>query len=113
MVSISNVDLVMAALRSRLRRVASEKRSSKTSASSGSRRTHAARGELGATLDAIRQLPPEEFERLLIRAVLETELGEAISEDSRFNSLVEQTCAVLQEDSDLKKAMQRIQRAED
>jgi hypothetical protein len=109
MVSISNVDLVMAALRSRLRRVAAEKRSGKTVASSAPQSTRSTGRERIEALAAMRQLPPDEFERTLVRAVLEMELGEAISEDPRFHRLVDQTHRILQEDPELRKALRQVQ----
>jgi hypothetical protein len=108
-VSISNVDLVMAALRSRLRRVAGEKRTGKAGAGSATQATKStARGNADA-LEAMRQLPPDEFESALVRTVLEAELGEGISDDPRFARLIEQTRRTLHEDPELRATLRQIQ----
>lgn len=109
MVSISNVDLVMAALRSRLRRINSDKRSAKASTSSAAQTTRPAARDRTKAIEAMRQLPPEEFERTLVRAVLEAELGEGISEDPRFNGLVKRTLQILKEDAELCRLLKQIQ----
>jgi hypothetical protein len=109
MVTISNVDLVMAALRSRLQRIAGDKRPGRASAQPARPSGRSAGREPIQALAAMRGLPPEDFDRALIRAVLEMELGEAISEDPRFHRLVEQTHTILQEDPDIKRVLRQIQ----
>jgi hypothetical protein len=108
-VNISNVDLVMAALRSRLRRVTADKRAGKTQARPAQHLDHPVGHLPVETLGAMRKLPSDEFERALIRAVLETELGEAISEDPRFHRLVDQTHRILREDPELRQVLRQIQ----
>ena len=109
MVTINNVDLVMAALRSRLRRIAGDKRAGGISARATHRSDRSVRREPIQALAAMRGLPAEEFDRALIRAVLEMELGEAISEDPRFHRLVDRTHTILQDDPDLRRVLRQIQ----
>jgi hypothetical protein len=99
----------MAALRSRLRRVASEKRTGKASASSSAQAAKSPAKGTADALEAMRQLPADEFESALVRTVLEAELGEAISDDPRFARLIEQTRRTLHEDPELRAALRQIQ----
>lgn len=113
MVTITNIDLVMATLRSRLQRIAADKRTGKTQRTQGSRVARSAqRGEVEA-LAAMRSLPDDEFDRALVRAMLETEFGEAIAVDSRFHQIVDYTVGVLRESPELQKVLRQIQSGAD
>lgn len=113
MVMISNVDLVMATLRSRLQRIASEKRTGKAQAGQPTR--VARRGERGEieALEAMRHLPEEEFDRALVRAMLETELGEGVAADARFHRLVDHTARILRDSDELRAMFRQIQAGND
>ena len=93
MVSISNVDLVMAALRARLQRLAKDKRATRSGASSAASREER-RGEFGE-IGNLQQLPPREFDRALVGLLLEREMGDGLGADPRFKALVERTSAIL------------------
>ena len=73
MVSISNVDLVMAALRARLQRLAKDKRAARSGTAAAARRREE-RSEAGEIAN-LQQLPPREFDRALVGLLLEQELG--------------------------------------
>src|SRR5688500_18101469 len=94
MVSISHVDLVMAALRTRLQRLAKDKRAIRSGAASAAGRTEQ-RSEFGE-IGSLRQLPPREFDRALVGLLLERELGEGLGGDPRFKALVDRTSATLE-----------------
>ena len=113
MVTISNVDLVMATLRSRLQRIAAEKRVGKTQAGQAAR--VARRGERGEieALEAMRHLPEEEFDRALVRAMLETELGESVAADARFHRLVDRAARVLRDSDELRAMFRQVQAGND
>lgn len=61
----------------------------------------------------MRHLPEEEFDRALIRTMLETELGEAVAADSRFQRIVDHTTSVLRESPELQVAFRQIQSGKD
>ena len=108
MVSIGNVDLVMAALRARLEALAKEKRTGKAG-----KKDRADRGELrdpAAASQALKDLPPREFDRGLVRLLLEGEFGSHLAEDPRFLALVERTCTLLTEDRETEALFRRLQR---
>jgi hypothetical protein len=113
MVTISNIDLVMAALRSRLQRIAADKRADKTRAVRPSRLARNDERRRVEALAAMRQLPEEEFDRALVRAMLETELGEAVATDARFQRIVDHTTQVLRESPELRSAFRQIQSDQD
>ena len=113
MVTISNIDLVMAALRSRLQRIAADKRIDKTRAVRTARTTRNDRRDRVEALAAMRQLPDEEFDRALVRAMLETELGEAVAADSRFQRVVDYTTRVLRENPEMQGIFRQIQSGKD
>jgi hypothetical protein len=99
MVSISNVDLVMAALRARLQRLANNKRAARSgdATPAGRKDTRNEAGEIGN----LQQLPPREFNRALVGLLLERELGEALGSDPRFKELIERTSAILEDDLEI------------
>jgi hypothetical protein len=106
MVSISNVDLVMAALRARLERLAKDKRTARSDAAVAARRKDE-RSEAGEIAN-LRQLPPREFDRALVGLLLEQELGEGLASDPRFKQLVERTSAILAEDSEIQALFREV-----
>lgn len=111
MVSISNVDLVMAALRARLQRLAKDKRASRSSSA-----TMAGRNEQRSKADKIgnlQQLPPREFDRALVGLLLEREFGERLSGDPRFKALVDRTSAILADDTEIRALFREIQQQAD
>lgn len=107
MVSISNVDLVMAALRARLQRLAKDKRATRSdgaaAAGRGEKRSEA--GEIGN----LQQLPPGEFDRALVGLLLERELGEGLGGDPRFKALVDRTSAILANDAEIQALFREVQ----
>ena len=108
MVSISNVDLVMAALRARLQRLAKDKRTTR-SGSSGAAERSEERGPAGE-IGNLQQLPPREFDRALVGLLLERELGEGLGADPRFQALVDRTSAVLESDPEIQPQFRQVQR---
>src|SRR5690348_14925998 len=107
MVLVSNVDLIMAALRSRLKRVSAEKRSAKAAPSSLEGYARSTARDPFEALAAMRQLPHKEFERTFVRAVLEAELGESLSEDPRFARLIDETHRRLLEARELRDVLRQ------
>ena len=107
MVSISNVDLVMAALRARLQRLAKDKRATRAggTVAAGRKEKRSETGELGS----LQQLPPREFDRALIGLLLERELGEGLGSDPRFNDLVDRTSAILEGDPEIQALFREVQ----
>lgn len=108
MVSISNVDLVMAALRARLQRLANDKRTARSSAAVAADRKEE-RSEAGEIAN-LQQLPPREFDRALVGLLLEQELGEGLGSDPRFKQLVERTSAILADDPEIQTLFREVQR---
>lgn len=108
MVSISNADQVMALVRNQLERMSRERKVDKTGRPTKSGST-ASSGKLApasrqSRLEAVRSLadlPEEEFDRVLVGALLSYEFGEDVARDSRFQSLVDRTTAILRADPDL------------
>lgn len=107
MVSISNVDLVMAALRARLERLSRDKRTAYSSAAVSARRKEE-RSEAGEIAN-LQRLPPQEFDRALVGLLLEQELGEGLGSDPRFKRLVERTSAILADDPEIQALFREIQ----
>jgi len=105
MVSISNVDLVMAALRARLQRLAKEKRSARTGAAER-KSDRSTTGEIGN----LQQLPPQEFARALVGLLLERDLGEGLHGDPRFQALIDRTSAILEDDPEIQALLRQVQR---
>jgi len=108
MVSVSNVDLVMAALRARLQRLARDKRATRTKGAAASERSEG-RPETGR-IGSLQQLPPREFDRALVELLLERELGENLGSDPRFKDLIERTCAILDSDPEIQALFRDVQR---
>ena len=108
MVSIRNVDLVMAALRVRLQRLARDKRAARSGAAVASPRSDE-RNESGEVAN-LQQLPPQEFDRALVGLLLEQGLGEGLGSDPRFRQLVERTSAILADDPDIQALFREVQR---
>ena len=109
MVSINNVDLVMAALRARLQRLARDKRTERTTSATASERADARAA--GDEIGNLRQLPPREFDRALVGLLLEREFGEGMSADPRFHALIERTSAILDGDPEIRALFRDVQRA--
>ncbi|GAA4768860.1 hypothetical protein [Novosphingobium ginsenosidimutans] len=108
MVTISNADQVVAMVRAQLERMSRERKVDKVGRPPKSGST----GSAGKLAPASRQsrleaicnlvdLPEEEFDRVLGGALLSYEFGEDIGRDSRFQSLVGRTTAILRGDPDL------------
>jgi hypothetical protein len=108
MVSISNVDLVMAALRARLLRLAKEKRPARPGGAVAAER-NADRGTTGE-IGNLQQLPPQEFDRALVGLLLERDLGEGLSGDPRFQALIERTSSILENDPEIRALFRQVQR---
>jgi hypothetical protein len=106
-VSISNVDLVMAALRARLQRLAKDKKTSRSgrSATAARNEERGSAGEIGN----LQQLPPREFDRALVGLLLERELGEGLGADPRFKALVDRTSALLESDPEIQALFRQVQ----
>ena len=107
MVSISNADLVMASLRARLQRIAADKRVSRTRGTGAAERQER-RGPI-AEIGRLQPLPSDEFDRALVRTLLEHEFGEGMAEDPRFLRLVETTAAILAADTEIAALFRRLQ----
>ena len=108
MVAISNVDLVMAALRARLQRLAKDKRATRSGHAAAADRNdeRSPADEIGN----LQQLPPREFDRALVGLLLERELGEGLSRDPRFNALIDRTSAILDDDPEIQALFRQVQR---
>ena len=107
MASISNVDLVMAALRARLERISRDKRARRSEAPG--RAPPGAPASAAPDLKAYRRLPPREFNRALVRVLLEQDFGAGLAEDPRFQVLVERTAAVLEGDEECRALLRSVQ----
>jgi hypothetical protein len=107
MVSISNVDLVMAALRARLQRLGKDKRTGRA----GRNAPAATRQERdpAAGIANLQQLPPREFDRALVGLLLEREFGEGLGSDPRFKALVDRTSALLESDPEIQALFRQVQ----
>ena len=109
MVAIGNTDHVVALVRAQLTRLARAKRGDAASRSGKTGAATAAKA--GSRLDALatmRSLGDEEFERVLVRALLTDEFGEGVSEDPRFQAIVERTATVLRSDPALAGTMAEV-----
>lgn len=108
MVTIGNVDQVMALVRNQLERMSRERKVDKpdrstkagSSAPSGKLAPASRQSRLQA-IGSLADLPEEEFDRVLVGALLSHEFGEEVARDSRFQSLVDRTTAILRADPDL------------
>ena len=107
MVSISNVDLVMAALRARLQRLAKDKSASRSSGPAAADRKES-RVET-SRLGNLQHLPPSGFDRALVGLLLERELGEGLSSNPRFKDLVDRTSAILEDDPEIRALFRGLQ----
>ena len=107
MVSISNVDLVMAALRARLERLGKDKRTARSGGTVAAERGLPRRESEG--IGNLQRLPPDEFDRALLGLLLERELGEGLASDQRFKALVERTYAVLSDDPEIRAVFRALQ----
>jgi hypothetical protein len=101
------LDLVMAALRARLQRLAKDKRTARSGAAVAARRKEE-RSEAGEIAN-LQQLPPREFDRALVGPLLEQELGEGLGSDPRFKELIERTSSILVDDPEIQTLFREIQ----
>ncbi len=108
MVSIGNTDQVMALVRNQLERMSRERkvdktgRSAKTSSSAtAGKTTEASRQSRLQAIGTLADLPEQEFGRVLVGALLSHEFGEEVARDSRFQSLVDRTTAILHSDPEI------------
>ena len=107
MVPIGNVDLVMAALRARLQRLARDKRTIHSSGTAAAlRNTDQSKA---SEIHNLRQLSASEFDRTLVGWLLERELGDCLGTDPRFKQLIEQTSAILGLDPEIQALFRQIQ----
>lgn len=110
MVMIGNVDQVMALVRSQLERMSRDKRIGSTSkANRGGQAPATDKSRLQA-LSNLSDLPDGEFERLLVGALLSREFGEEVSQDPRFQSVVDRTWKIMQDDEELRATIQQVRR---
>lgn len=108
MVMITNSDQVMALVRNQLERMSRDKRtgtSRRTAKSSPANSSSASRLK---ALSKLSSLPQEEFERVLVEALLTSEFGEEVAHDPRFSELVSKTSKLMNQDAALSLAMKNI-----
>lgn len=108
MVMISNTDQVMALVRNQLERMARDKRSDPTRKSSKAAQPVSTSTSRMQALAGLSNLPEEEFERVLIEALLTVEFGEEVARDPRFAEIVSQTTKIMQHDPALSKTMRAV-----
>ena len=116
MVTIGNVDQIMALVRNQLERMARDGR--RVGTADKSKKSEAARATGKATaassetrlqaLTNLADLPEEEFERVLVGALLSHEFGEEIAQDPRFQAVVDRTSRILREDPELASAAREV-----
>lgn len=107
---IGNVDQVMALVRSQLERMSRDKRVGTTGKAARSGQARATDKSRLQALSNLSDLPDDEFERLLVGALLSREFGEDVSQDPRFQSVVERTWQILQDDAELRGVIQQVRR---
>ncbi len=107
---IGNVDQVMALVRSQLERMSRDKRVGSTGkANRGGQAPATDKSRLHA-LSSLSDLPDGEFERLLVGALLSREFGEEVSQDPRFQSVVDRTWKIMRDDEGLRATIQQVRR---
>lgn len=110
MVMINNVDYVLALVRGQIERMSQSKRTAqgwKTARSDTTRATETSRLRAISNLSDISD---DEFEHLLVGALLAREFGEDAAQDPRFQSVVDRTAAILRTDESLRAVMQDVRR---
>ena len=113
MVTIGNVDQVMALVRNQLERMARDRKVGLA----GSKAAKAETGKAGAAstgktrlqaLNSLADLPAEEFDRVLVGALLSHEFGEDVAQDPRFKAIVDRTAQLMRDDPELAAAMREV-----
>lgn len=105
---IGNVNQVMALVRNQLERMARDKRAGakgKAGRSDPARSTQKSRLQ---ALSNLSDLPDGEFERLLVGALLSREFGEDVTQDPRFQSVVDRTWRIMRDDAELRAAIDAV-----
>lgn len=110
MVMIGNVDQVMALVRSQLERMSRDKRAGTSGKATRSGQARATDKSRLQALSNLSDLPDSEFERLFVGALLSREFGEDVSQDPRFQSVVDRTWQILRDDAELRGVIQQVRR---
>lgn len=115
MVTIGNVDQVMALVRKQLEQMARQRgidkldRKGKSgSTAATSKVTIATRQSRLQAIGSLADLPEEAFERVLVGALLSHEFGEDVARDARFQSLVDRTAAIMRADRELANLLREL-----
>ncbi|WP_109807735.1 hypothetical protein [Sphingosinithalassobacter portus] len=107
MTRIGGVDQILLMLRAQLQR-AEKQRGSARSGRAGSAQPVAARPiDRIRALAAMEDLDERHVRRLVVRAILTEEFGEAVANDAAFQKVIEQVVTMLGEDERGRAAMQR------
>jgi hypothetical protein len=102
----------MALVRNQLERMSRDKRVGTTTSSKANRSGQApatGKSRLQA-LSNLSDLPDDEFERLLVAALLSREFGEDVAQDPRFQSVVDRTWKILRDDAELRTTIAEVRR---
>lgn len=108
MVRIGNVDHVLALVRGQLERMSRGKRATKSDRTGRNDIARATEKSRLQALSGLSDLPGEDFERLLVGALLSREFGEEAAQDPRFQSIIDRTWRILREDDALRHAMREL-----
>lgn len=108
MVRIGNVDHVLALVRGQLERMSRAKRTSKSDKAGRNDIARATEQSRIQALSGLSELPDEDFERLLVGALLSREFGEEAAQDPRFQSVIDRTWRILRDDDVLRHAMRDL-----
>lgn len=109
MTRVGNTDQIMALVRSQLKRMTKRERSAggdKVNQADSPRAL--SQNERIQALSAIEDLSDEEFARGLVRAFLSEEFGEAVSNSSGFQQIVERTAGVMQADPQISALLRQV-----
>lgn len=97
MTRVADTDPILLLVREQLRQT---KRSGTTGRTAAVRRSHAAEArplERARALAALETLSQEEVERVVLRGILATELGEGVSNDPGFQGVVDRVLDILRD----------------
>lgn len=111
MVSINNVDHVLALVRGQVERLARDRRAAGGKKAGRSERAGAIRASARSRLDAlatIEELGEESFAQLLVGALLSEEFGDDAANDPRFQQIAARTAEIMRTDPNLRAAMRAL-----
>lgn len=108
MVSIGNADQVMVLVRSQLQRMARDKRTTSRPKADGPGNKANASATPFEAMRTLRDVPDREFDRLVVRALLSDDLGQALIDDAEFLAIAHRTLEIMRADPELGRQLETL-----